>query len=124
MGACVLGGDPGAPGDEQMTRNRRNSSAQCVFAALLLSIFAGPLAAQEVQAPKVSLTKLVPDLTPVSDYTGELSERSTILGDVGGERQSLYEGGVTLDAVVTQVDGPFQLFLAIAKFTGFELQAA
>jgi len=51
----------------------------------------------------LSLTRLVPTLTPVSDYTGELWERSTLIGDPGGLRQKLYEEGVTFDVTFTQV---------------------
>jgi porin len=51
----------------------------------------------------ISLTKVAPDLTPVSDYTGDFWDRSTLFGDVGGKRQQLYEKGITLDATLTQV---------------------
>jgi len=51
----------------------------------------------------LSLTELVPSLTPVSDYSGALLDRSTVLGDWGGLRQDLYNNGITLDATLTQV---------------------
>lgn len=51
----------------------------------------------------ISLTELAPEVTPVSDYTGEIWGRSTAFGDIGGERQALYEKGITLDVSITQV---------------------
>jgi carbohydrate-selective porin OprB len=51
----------------------------------------------------ISLTKLVPELTPVSDYTGALWHRSTLFGDVAGKRQQLYDAGITFDVSLTQV---------------------
>ena len=51
----------------------------------------------------ISLTEVVPGLTPVSDYRGDIWNRSTLVGDPGGKRQQLYNFGVTLDASVTQV---------------------
>jgi len=51
----------------------------------------------------ISLTKVVPGLTPVSDYTGDIWNRSTLVGDPGGKRQQLYNFGITLDASVTQI---------------------
>ena len=53
--------------------------------------------------PLVSLTKVAPGVTPVSDYRGDIWDRSTLVGDVGGQRQQLYDFGITLDASVTQV---------------------
>jgi len=53
---------------------------------------------------KLSLTRLAPELTPVSDYTGDIWHRSTLLGDLGGKRQDLYENyGIMFDAALTQV---------------------
>jgi carbohydrate-selective porin OprB len=62
-------------------------------------------AAKTPEAPKklASLTELVPALTPVSDYSGDLRDRYTLLGNVDGARQRLYEGGVSFDATFTQV---------------------
>jgi len=51
----------------------------------------------------LSLTRIEPDLTPFSDYSGDFSNRSTLTGDWGGNRTKLYEQGVTFDAVLTQV---------------------
>jgi carbohydrate-selective porin OprB len=51
----------------------------------------------------MSLTKVAPVLTPISDYTGDIRNRFTLFGDIGGERQKLYERGVTFDAMFTQV---------------------
>jgi porin len=52
---------------------------------------------------KLSLTKVAPDVTPVSDYSGDIWNRSTLFGDVGGKRQQLYEDGIMFDASLTQV---------------------
>jgi len=54
-------------------------------------------------AKLASLTELVPTLTPVPDYSGDFWDRYTLLGDFGGGRQRLYEGGVAFDATLTQV---------------------
>lgn len=51
----------------------------------------------------ISLTELVPSVTPVSNYTGGFWRRSTMFGDIGGIRQKIYEDGFTLDAALTQV---------------------
>ena len=51
----------------------------------------------------ISLTEVVPVLTSVSDYTGDVWSRSTMFGDVGGVRQDLYEKGFMLDVAMTQV---------------------
>lgn len=61
-----------------------------------------PLAAIRTDKGFVSITKAAPTLTPVSDYTGGLRERSTLFGDAPG-RQDLYEQGVTIDAQMTHV---------------------
>jgi carbohydrate-selective porin OprB len=51
----------------------------------------------------ISLTEVAPAVTPVSDYTGDIWNRSTMLGDPGGVRQDLYEKGFSLDVDMTQV---------------------
>jgi porin len=51
----------------------------------------------------VSLTKTVPHITPVFDYSGDIWDRGAALGDLFGERQNLYDKGFTFDAQVTQV---------------------
>jgi carbohydrate-selective porin OprB len=61
-----------------------------------------PLAAFKTEKGLISITKAAPDVTPVSDYTGDFWNRSTAFGDVLG-RQKLYEMGITLDAQVTHV---------------------
>ena len=61
-----------------------------------------PLAAIKTDKGLISLTKAAPGLTPVSDYTGDLWNRSTALNGILG-RQKLYDRGITLDAQVTQV---------------------
>jgi hypothetical protein len=51
----------------------------------------------------ISLTGVAPDVTPVSDYTGDFWNRSTMFGDPGGVRRDLYEKGFSLDVDLTQV---------------------
>ncbi len=51
----------------------------------------------------ISLTLAVPGMTPVSEYGGDVWNRSTLFGDPWGERQALYDQGITIDASVTQV---------------------
>ncbi len=62
-------------------------------------------AAEEEPAPagKLSLMTIAPVLTPVSDYRGDLWRRTTLLGDLAGRRQELYEQGIALDLAMTQV---------------------
>jgi porin len=64
---------------------------------------ADPMAAFKTDKGLVSLTKVAPELTPVSDYTGDFWSRATLFGDPGGERTRLYNQGITLDAQLTQV---------------------
>jgi carbohydrate-selective porin OprB len=52
---------------------------------------------------KLSLTKVAPDVTPVSDYSGDIWNRSTLTGDWWGSRTNLYEHGVMVDAALTQI---------------------
>ena len=52
---------------------------------------------------KTSITKLVPPITKVFDYSGDIWDRGTMFGDPGGLRTKLYEHGFTLDAQFTQV---------------------
>ncbi|MCZ6876427.1 MAG: carbohydrate porin [bacterium] len=51
----------------------------------------------------VSLTELVPVLTPVSDYSGNFWDRYTLWGNFDGNRQQLYDRGVAFDVTFTQV---------------------
>ena len=64
---------------------------------------ADPAAAFRTDKGLASITKAVPGLTPVSDYTGDIWNRTTLFGDPGGRRQALYEKGITVDATLTQV---------------------
>ena len=41
----------------------------------------------------LSLTRVTPDVTPFSDYSGDFLNRSTMTGDWGGLRTDLYEKG-------------------------------
>jgi hypothetical protein len=40
---------------------------------------------------KTSLTKLVPPITKVFDYSGDIWKRGTMFGDLGGVRNDLYD---------------------------------
>jgi len=64
---------------------------------------ADPMAAFKTDKGLISLTKVAPELTPVSDYTGDFWSRATLLGDPGGWRTRFYDHGITLDAQLTQV---------------------
>jgi len=64
---------------------------------------ADPMAAFRTDKGLISLTKVAPELTPVSDYAGDFWTRSTLFGDLGGLRTRLYDHGITLDAQLTQV---------------------
>ncbi len=55
----------------------------------------------EAPPGKLSLMTLAPDLTPVSDYRGDLWRRTTLLGDLAGRRQELYEQRIALDLAMT-----------------------
>ena len=44
---------------------------------------------QTSQNSKLSLMTLAPGLTPVSDYRGDIWNRTTLFGDLGGKRQEL-----------------------------------
>jgi porin len=64
---------------------------------------ADPLAAFKTDKGLISLTKVAPEMTPVSDYTGDFWRRATLFDDPGGWRSRLYDYGFTLDAQLTQV---------------------
>jgi porin len=64
---------------------------------------ADPMAAFKTDKGLISLTKVAPELTPVSDYTGDFWSRATLFGDPGGWRTRLYDHGLTLDGQLTQV---------------------
>ena len=51
----------------------------------------------------ISLTKLAPTITRVSDYSGDIWQRNTMFGDLGGHRSDWYDKGFSLDMQVTQV---------------------
>ena len=81
--------------------------AAVVFAALTTGSAGaeggGAEKADGSQKSLASLTELVPNLTPVSDYTGDFWDRYTLVGDIGGRRQQLYDRGVAFDVTFTQV---------------------
>jgi porin len=64
---------------------------------------ADPLGAFKTDKGLISLTKVAPEMTPVSDYTGDFWSRATLFGDPGDWRSRLYDQGLTLDAQLTQV---------------------
>ena len=64
---------------------------------------ADPMAAFRTDKGLISLTKVAPEMTPVSDYSGDFWNRATLFGDPGGWRSRLYDRGLTLDAQITQV---------------------
>jgi len=64
---------------------------------------ADPMAAFKTDKGLISLTKVAPELTPVSDYAGGFWNRSTLFDDPGGWRTRLYDNGLSLDAELTQV---------------------
>jgi len=101
-----------------MTRahNAKTLVRMIVTALALTSAVALPAFGQETKAPAadpmadfrtdkglISLTKVAPEMTPVSDYTGDFWNRATLFGDPGGWRSRLYDQGITLDAQLTQV---------------------
>ena len=70
----------------------------------LIGFFSMASAADEPQKKEMlSLTRVEPSVTPYSDYSGVFLNRATITGDWGGVRTDLYEQGITLDAILTQV---------------------
>lgn len=95
------------------TKKRRRAvvTALAATSALTSSAFgqdtnapaSDPMAAFKTDQGLISLTKAAPQMTPVSDYTGDFWNRATVLGDPGGWRTRAYNSGVTLDAQLTQV---------------------
>jgi len=51
----------------------------------------------------ISLTKLAPTITRVSDYSGDIWKRNTMFGDFDGSRSDLYDKGFSLDMQITQI---------------------
>lgn len=81
----------------------RRSLAQLFAIVALIGGLGGAAAADPpAKEAKLSLVTLLPALTPVSDYRGDLRSRAALLGDFGGKRQWLYERGVALDFMLTQ----------------------
>jgi porin len=93
------------------TCGRKIVTALALTSAVAFSAFgqetntpaADPMAAFKTDQGLISLTKAAPELTPVSDYTGDIWTRTTLFGDLDGGRTRLYEKGFTLDAQLTQV---------------------
>jgi porin len=73
------------------------------LSTLILALQGTPAHGEPPPGKLISLTEVAPDVTPVSDYTGDFWNRSTMIGDPGGLRQDLYEKGFSLDVDVTQV---------------------
>ncbi|NOR39870.1 MAG: hypothetical protein GQ537_01515, partial [Gammaproteobacteria bacterium] len=83
-----------------------------IMAGIVLTLCAQPVFSDEGEKEKlspklenglISLTRAMPPVTPVWNYTGDLATRSTLFGDANGGRTSLYEKGVTFDGWLTQV---------------------
>lgn len=72
-----------------------------LFLASALVLLETAVAQESRRAPSVVQNPQQAFVTP--DYTGDLGDRSTLTGDWGGARQELANGGVTLDANLTQV---------------------
>jgi len=51
----------------------------------------------------ISLTKMAPPFTRVFDYSGDISNRTTMFGDFDGKRTDWYNNGFSIDMQVTQV---------------------
>ena len=92
-------------------RSRKIVTALAATSAVASSAFgqvtnapaADPMAAFKTDKGFISLTKAAPEMTPVSDYTGDFWHRTTLFDDPGGWRTRAYDSGLTLDAELTQV---------------------
>jgi len=51
----------------------------------------------------ISLTKMAPPFTRVFDYSGDISNRMTMFGDLNGRRTDWYDNGFSLDMQLTQI---------------------
>jgi porin len=84
-----------------------SSARHLLLCIALLVLSTGAATAEgpdsQPQEGKLSLMTLLPDLTPVSNYEGDLWTRPALFGDVAGHRQALLERGVALDFGLTQV---------------------
>jgi porin len=78
-----------------------------VTAAITLAVLTPSVSADSSEPAKeksgISIMTVSPECTPVSDYTGKIRERSTLFGDLDGNRQRLFEKGIALDLSLTQV---------------------
>jgi porin len=93
-----------SPGRKIVTALAATSAvASAAFGQATNAPAADPMAAFKTDKGLISLTKAAPELTPVSDYTGEFWSRATLLGDPGNWRTRAYDSGLTLDAQLTQV---------------------
>jgi porin len=100
-------------------KHKNNAKTRCriiVTALAAIGVMASSALGQETSAPAadpmaafktdkglISLTKVAPELTAVSDYKGDFWSRATLFDDPGGWRSRLYDHGITLDAQLTQV---------------------
>lgn len=80
-----------------------STAAASAFGQATNAPAADPMAAFKTDKGLISLTKAAPEMTPVSDYSGDIWNRATMFGDPGGWRTRAYDRGVTLDAELTQV---------------------
>lgn len=80
-----------------------SAAAASAFGQATNAPAADPMAAFKTDKGLISLTKVAPEMTPVSDYTGGFWTRAAVFGDPGGWRTRAYDSGFTLDAQLTQV---------------------
>ncbi len=90
--------------------NTRQRFVSGLILAICITVFCAPAIAAKQSGDTaksskelISLTKVAPDLTPISDYSGDIWNRSTLTGDWWGARKTLYDQGVIFDASLTQV---------------------
>ncbi len=74
-----------------------------VLSILVLSFNSTMLLAEDSQNTNVAPVQNQNQVLKTPDYTGDLSDRSALFGDIGGERQKLANEGITIDANLTQV---------------------
>jgi porin len=92
---------------------KNNINISGITALLTLLCASSVYAGGDVEAAKptpglldnglISLTKLAPPITRVSDYSGDIWNRNTMFGDLDGVRSDWYDKGFSFDMQVTQV---------------------
>lgn len=86
-----------------LVKSRSRSVAAFLLTWIVSIAFLGvmPAAAQVTASSDTSLMTNAPFLLPVSDYRGDVMERTTAFGDLGGVRQDLLDKGVAFNADLT-----------------------